>query len=174
LLTGATLAAQQPATRLRPWQPVRVTAPAAGLDRSVEDFLAVRGDSLVLARVVTHRFDGYRMTDTTFLTVPSNAVTRLEVRALSWVRAVGYVGGLAAGAAVWSHACNGGRSLGLSEGMDCLLGLFLVPLPGALCGLLAQSMFPQFGWARVPLSSLRVQLAARPAGRLGLGAALSF
>ena len=172
LLSGYTLAFHNSGPRLRPWQRVRVTAPAAGLDRKREFFFAVRGDSVVFVRVESRgQFAGYRMADTIPWSVPFDAVTRLEVPTISWSRAVGGIGGYAVGWVIVRRL----KCEGLDRMFECLAqGMFIPVFFGAFGAAIGEVMVPDAGWRQVPLSSLRVGLAPLPGGRLGFGASVGF
>jgi len=170
-LSACALAYNGSEAQLRPWQSVRVTAPTAGLDRTRASFFAVRGDSIVFARVASRgQFAGYQLADTILSAVSLGAVTRLEVPTLSWSGALGGIGGMAVGLVIVRH-----MTCGLDKLSECLSEAIIIPaLSGAAGALIGTLLVPGASWEQVPPSSLRVGLGPLPGGRLGLGASVSF
>jgi len=185
-LPVAPLVAQRPDPRLRPWERVRVTAPAVGLDRSREDFLPVRGDSVVFASVETRVFESYRKTDTIPLTVPLDDVTRLEARRSNRML-LGLVSALAAfvgSRAGYSRGqerevcseppapdviglCSRDQSEKVSYGLISFAG-------GAVLGSALGYLVSPGQWEPVDLERLRPVVAALSDRGVGLGAPVSF
>jgi len=174
------LSGQQPAPDLRPWQKVRVTAPAAAFERSLQVLRAVRGDSMVFVRVTKRPVSvGVWVADTLEFSLPRDAVTRLEVRRSIWGggEILGLLAGAAIGVAVGGGRCPSHGTLATLDRdlRDCLLILPASALVGGLVGfIVGHGIARTPAWEDLPLSRLRLDLAPPRAGRLGLGAAFSF
>ena len=176
LLSSAPLSSQQVLPQLRPGQRVRLTVPSAGMDREIATVQGLSGDSLVLER----RWAGQPLRTAVVL----DSVQGLEVsrgkRGLDRPAArIGGLLGLSSGVAVgvWQFRCGGdqwcrlGKTFALAG--EAIVGTF----GGVVIGSLLAGAADTERWERVPpdaLGRLRVGLAPLPAGRLGLGASVSF
>lgn len=167
------LTAQEP-LRLQPGQRVRVTAPSAGLDHTVGTVVEVRGRDIVL------RPDSLAPGADTVTSVTLYLVSDLEV---SLGRHRHFWAGVGFGAAAGAFFL-GVEGLTIREPFRSLLGL---PNPvaaagiGAALGLVVGGVIggqvgsnATEGWAEVPLGGHRLGLIVTPAGRVGLGASVSF
>jgi len=172
-----------------PGDRVRITLPAAALDRQEVALLALTADSLVVGPL--------RHGSSTDGVVPGrerfafsrDAVQSVEVmwKGRRYYALVGAVVGYVAGAAIANGVgarhtplcdpiCPGEpknvlRLLSFSRN-DVLIGVGGVT--GALLGYFVGRSIGGPRWVRVPLDRLRVGLAPMPSGRLGPGAALAF
>ena len=177
---GSLLAQGAPA--LTPGQRVRVTAPAAGLDRTVGTIRAVRGRVIVLepewARPARSRPG--RPADSLGVQVSLDSVRSLEVslgtRSHFWSGAgtgavVGGVGLAIVGAASAS-TCQG--FICFSPAAVAGAGLVAGGLIGGLLGGIIGAAIITDRWVNVPLGGDRLSLRVAPGGRLGLGASLAF
>ena len=181
VLLARALPAQQPIV-LTQGARVRITAPAAGIDRQDATYLAIEADSLILLeRVRTHVFQGYSVSDTTRRTVPLAAVSRLDVRRrdqtmIVFSGAVGGLAGLAVGLTIGrsSSLCEGTLNDFMEKFYSCLLVYGVaIPAVGVSIGqLIGTSIATR--WESVSLDRVRVGAVALPAGRLGLQATFAF
>ena len=167
------LSAQQPPP-LRPGQRVRVTAPSAGLHRTVGVVEAVRGREIVLepdSPPPAWSRSGYQA-DSLDVAVSLDSVRTLDVSVGTHGHASA---GVLIGAAIvgtgfgfWAGSCQG--FLCISPGAVAAAGALLGGLVGAVVG----SSIVTDDWASVPVSSAQVGLIVTRGGRLGLGASLTF
>lgn len=167
-----TLSAQPPPS-LAPGQRVRVTAPSAGLDRTVGTVWAVRGREIVLEpdspRPAWSR-SGYRA-DSLDVAVWLDSVRSLEV-------SVGRHGHFWAGAGI--GAAIAGTGFGFLAGSGGIGTPDVNPavvagavLGGVVGGIFGASVVTD-DWANVPLSGARIGVIVAPGRRLGLGASLAL
>jgi hypothetical protein len=171
------LSAQQPPS-LAWGQRVRVTAPAAGLIQAVGTLEAVTADSVVLGLERPDPFAGTGFERTVRTAVPRTALQTLEVSRgrHSYYKWAGLGIGLAVGAAVGGilgpllHDSNAGMGPQIGSGMVFVMSLVTFGGVGAGVG----GRTGHETWAAVPLDRLHVGMTPLPAGRLGLGASLTF
>jgi hypothetical protein len=191
------LAAQQTLS-LQPGQLLRVTAPSALLDRTVGTVLAARGHEIVFR---VERFRPYHerldtQMDTLYVTVALDSIRSLWVSSgtsshVAGFAILGVVVGGAAGALLYSPSpspppprCAGNPFCGMDLGfrrldvtVNRVLWAGIGSLAGAVIGASIGSQVRTTRWKLVEgdaLDRLRVGLAPLPAGRLGLGASISF
>lgn len=174
LALGLTLAsplpAQQPPT-LAPGTQVRIRW--RGYPESLGGQVrALRGDTLVVRDSATQRETEVLLGALRTIEVYRGRGTGIAFTALGAV-AGGVAGGLLA-RSLWSPPEPRGF-IDLSIKLDREQTTVLGALAGAsIFGLLGHSLGTAERWESLPLSSLRVGLAPLPAGRLGLGAAVTF
>ena len=174
-------AQEQPS--LAPGGRVRVTAPSAGLNRTVGTLSAVRGREIVFEveryRPQRSRLESPRA-DTTVYSVSLDSLASLELsRGFHRHGTAGVIvgavflgaagaGGLGKG---WLYTCDGGFAPGcdFAQAIGTAGGL----VAGALIGWGVGSLVRTEMWEPVDLHQLHVLVAPR-GGRLGLGLSLSF
>ncbi|NIM48165.1 MAG: hypothetical protein GTN78_20805 [Gemmatimonadales bacterium] len=164
----ATAVAQQQPPPLEPGQRVRVTVPTRDMNKHVETFRRLRGDTLVLES----------------MRCPLSDVTRLEVHRGEKSKAGkgalfgGLVGaGLGVVASVvWAaHDCEFIDNVGC-EGEEVAVmagGTAILGAAGALLGAGVGALIQTDRWEEVPLDRLRVSLVPQRDG-FGIGASISF
>lgn len=171
-------------------QRVRVTAPAAGLDRTIAQVESLSTDRITL---LTDARPSDRARPAAAgpgrITLPLDSVVSLEISRGTHRRAHkgSVTGGIALGALglIWgaSGGLNGtlytcGGAISPDCGYGQLLGAAGGALGGALLGGLAGGVIgwlsPAETWEPVPTRHVRVTLLPLPSHRLGFGATLSF
>ena len=189
-LSVAQRVAAQDLPWLTPGQRVRVTAPDAGMARTVARLVAFTPESLVVARVPSGHPRADSLADARRTAIPLGSVTALDAGAGRRGHTVlGIViGGAVAGAA--------GAAYGYSQGNNDPAANFLCDyifpcgprtaagkaawygalgaLYGGVLGGIVGSLVRTERWVPVPLDRVRVSLVAADRGRLGVAATLSF
>ncbi len=167
---------------LTPGMRVRVTAPAAGLDRTVGTVRAVRGREIVLEpewpRPAWSRAG--HQADSLGVSVSLDSVRSLEVSLGTHSR---FWDGAGVGAVVGGVglALVGAASAASCQGFICFSpaavaagGLVAGGLIGGLLGGIVGGTIVTDRWVSVPLGGDRISLRVAPGGRLGLGASWAF
>ena len=182
------LTAQAPPP-LHPGQRVQVTAPTYGLDRTEGTVLAVRGRDVVLAleRLRPSRDRRFSQTETVNETLSLDSISGLRIPAGTRIHpgagaVVGGLLGIVVGALAYTPpptncTVNSLCFEKLGELPGRIGSASLGGLVGIGLGALIGSAIHSTRWAPVSpwdLDRLRATIAPLPAGRLGLGAALSF
>jgi len=170
-----------------PGDRVRITVPAAALDRQEVALLALTADSLVVGPLRHGSSAGGVVPGRERFAFSRDAVQSVEVmgKGRGYYALVGAVVGYVAGAAI-AKGVGGGTDTPVCDSIppiycigmpnvssnDVLIGVG--GFTGALLGYFVGRSIGGPRWVRVPLDRLRVGLAPMPSGRLGLGAALAF
>jgi hypothetical protein len=164
-----------PASLLVPGQRVRVWVRAWDEYERTATLVALAGDSIVLEQGPVRTASAEPSLAMVRTTLPLGAVDRLKVsRGLHRHLAAGVALGLVAGGVVGFFVCDPETDLGISCRHPERFNYVVVPavVLGTALGLRRTE-----GWDDVPrdeLRGIRVGLTPLPAGRLGLGAAISF
>ena len=176
LLLGGAACYHSPPAKLAPGTLVRVTAPAAGLERDTVYVLAGDSGRLVvgLPRYVPH--DPVPLLDTSRTTLELREVRSLDVRVRSSYRSLGTflgaVGGMLAGKNLgkdpWDHDCE------LLCPLYGIVRIFGGGVVGMAVGALVGAQLPRDDWYALEVRGLSVGVRALPAGRLGVGVAAGF
>jgi hypothetical protein len=183
-----------PLAPLRAGDRVRITAPAALLNRVVGTLARIDPDSLVVDRVRLLPHNPKPLTDTVRVALPIRTVQTLEVSAGRKGNAflgsrigalVGFVGGVAYGLKTPIHcnwAASGLFSLGAIQcisaiggpsGWVLIHGMFGGAAGGMIGGAIGWGVRTE-SWHAVPLVGQRITITPLPGDRIGLGASLAF
>jgi hypothetical protein len=176
VLLGCAACYHSPTAKLAPGTLVRVTAPAAGLERDTMYVLSGDTGTLVVGLPRYVPDDPVPLLDTSRTALRLADVRALEVRVRTTNRSVGMflgaVGGMLAGKNLgkdpWDNDCE------LLCPLFGLIRIFGGGVVGMSVGAFVGAQFPRDDWYALPAGRVSVGVRALPAGRLGVGAAVGF